>query len=514
MADSQRYTKVVIVLHWTTAVLFFIMLAIGWSLDEKTGTDLADGLYYHALGGLIILVLSILRISWRIGRPLPVAIETSPRLKRIIKFAHLAIYSMLFIVPITGILTLAAHQTTVFVDAQTSLQCVLSFLGDRDFTLKRDVHAWAIYVVVILVFGHIGAAFFHKLWYKDGLIRRILPSNVKRWFMFVLMKRLRIFAVLFLLLIAGVMFVGIDLSRLQAGLVAPSEHVLLAFNSGSDETYPKPIQSYSNFHVNVTPTLQISIYARESERAKANVFLVHGAGGGAWVWEYFFEYIPEEFNLYALSWRGHFDSATVADANTRDYVSDQSVVLSAIKTRNNLPVHIVGHSYGGATAVLQTSQSSDEIASITLLAPVVPLNYTVTQRLLIPIIAPLFIQNSNHIEGVYGGMFLNKDRMSRYHSRFARHAFSEEKRSLIAVDGVSASWQTTLSMAYQNVADRGIPLSFFVATYDNVVAPSQQINLARQIDAPVTKIQSGHYLPLDAAVEELITTISNSLNKL
>ena len=44
----------------------------------------------------------------------------------------------------------------------------------------------------------------------------------------------------------------------------------------------------------------------------------------------------------------NFESSPVEDADASDYVGDQIAVLDAIENRNNLPVHVVGHSYGGA----------------------------------------------------------------------------------------------------------------------------------------------------------------------
>lgn len=311
------------------------------------------------------------------------------------------------------------------------------------------------------------------------------------------------------MIVLSLSIAGFSVAQLQAGLETPSEAAIVAAEQkvrGTDT--PTAITEYSTFRVPVTGYIAVSVYAREHDSAKANIFMVHGAGGGAWVWEYYFEHLPTYYNVYALSWRGHFDSSSVDDANANDYVVDQEAALAAITTRNDLPIHIIGHSYGGATSVIQAARSEVKIGSLVLLAPVVPLDYTFAQRLIVPAIAPYFIRksvkNGNELEGTFGGMFLSQSRMRRYHELYAGHDYSTEKLSLIADDGVSPEWQDLLSTSYQEVTNRGIPVSIFMARYDNVVVPHRQRNTAKNTGAKLVEIESGHYIPLDVGVIDVV----------
>ncbi len=332
-------------------------------------------------------------------------------------------------------------------------------------------------------------------------------------FMLIHIRRLSVGFMLIILLISF-SIMGHSVIKLQAGLESLSSEVLsLANRTIENIPVPKPITEYLDFKVAVSADITITVYARERKDAKANVFMVHGAGGGAWAWEYYFAHMPESYNLYALSWRGHFDSSAIGDANATDYVTDQSAVLSFIQSRNNLPTHLIGHSYGGATSVLQASNTPEKIASLTLLAPVVPLDYTFTQRLVIPKIAPFFIELSNNIEGTYNSMFLAKSRMRRYHELYAGKSYSEEKPSLIADNGVSPKWQETLRKAYEDIANQGIPLSIIIARYDNVVVPHRQYNIAQRIGANIIELESGHYIPLDTLAQLSTTIVTDILEQ-
>lgn len=309
---------------------------------------------------------------------------------------------------------------------------------------------------------------------------------------------------LLILLSAPFVIAGCAVANLQAGFEPASSEILAAADlvAGAQQV-PRSISEYDRFEVSVSEGILVSVATREVPSAIANIFLVHGAGGGSWVWEYFFEEIPGHYNLYAVSWRGHFRSTPVKDARASDYVADQEAVVSAIGTRNSLPIHLVGHSYGGATSILQASRNPEAFASVSLLAPVVPLDYTLMQRIVVPSLAPFFIRRDarkgNNTEGAYGGMFLSKDRMQSYHEQHASRDYSREKPSLIAVDGIDPGWQNKLEDAYLAVAASNLRVQMIIARYDNVVVPARQRNMALRLGAKIIELHSGHYVPLDVA---------------
>lgn len=321
----------------------------------------------------------------------------------------------------------------------------------------------------------------------------------------------------FLILLASLLLCAVGLAswsvaNLQAGLEEPTAPVLSAAASRTEgRPLPKSIASYDQFDVAVTQKTSVSVYARETENASANIFMVHGADGGAWVWEYFFQHMPKEYNLYALSWRGHFDSSPAKDARAKEYVADQDAALAAIARSNDLPIHVIGHSYGGATTILQAAQSEIPISSVILLAPVVPLDYDLAQRLIVPAVAPLFISEENDADGEFGGMFLSKNRMQQYFDEYAVKNFSNEKPGLIAGDGVSPKWQKKLADAYAKVTKRDITVSMYIARYDNVVVPRRQRLTASNNDIRLTEIDSGHYIQLDVEAENIVNIIAENI---
>ncbi|MEM7345041.1 MAG: alpha/beta hydrolase, partial [Chloroflexota bacterium] len=302
--------------------------------------------------------------------------------------------------------------------------------------------------------------------------------------------------------------------------------------SAKTQTTPTtPITAYDSFSVHVEENITVDVHMREVPDALANIFMVHGAGGGAWAWELYFNRFPDTYNLYAISWRGHFTSSPVEDANTADYVRDQLAAITAISNRNNLPIHVIGHSYGGATTVLATAQASEQVSSLHLLAPVVPLDYTFIQAQVVPLIMPPILRNSTAKEttaaeaaaasgedsdgsGTYTGMFLDQTQMERYWDLYAGKPFSVEKPSLIAVDGLSPAWQIKLDNAYKAVGKADLSIWFLIARYDNVVIPDEQRETATEIGAPVIELESGHYIQLDVEADKSAEVIVANLEAL
>jgi cytochrome b561 len=71
MTSSERYDSVAIALHWSIAVLILAAFALGLTIDAFPKAWTGALINLHALMGLAVLVLSIVRLSWRKSHPPP-----------------------------------------------------------------------------------------------------------------------------------------------------------------------------------------------------------------------------------------------------------------------------------------------------------------------------------------------------------------------------------------------------------------------------------------------------------
>lgn len=172
---KNRYSRIAITLHWAMAVLILCMVGFGWTLDDLSGTALSQSLSYHATGGILVATLLALRFMWRIGNPPPPSPETLSKSQRIAsKYIHTTLYVLILLVPTTGLVTAVSHEVSVVIFGDVDLQNIFSFFGRDNFAIKRGIHANAVYLLLVLIIGHVAAALVHKFWFKDTIMDRML----------------------------------------------------------------------------------------------------------------------------------------------------------------------------------------------------------------------------------------------------------------------------------------------------------------------------------------------------
>ena len=97
------------------------------------------------------------------------------------------------------------------------------------------------------------------------------------------------------------------------------------------------------------------------------VLLVHGYGGDRNSWLFLQEPLAAKYRVYALDLPGHGTSAKdVGDGSTGVLADAVVAVLDALGATR---AHLVGHSMGGAVALVVAARDPARIASLTLIAP-------------------------------------------------------------------------------------------------------------------------------------------------
>jgi pyruvate dehydrogenase E2 component (dihydrolipoamide acetyltransferase) len=97
------------------------------------------------------------------------------------------------------------------------------------------------------------------------------------------------------------------------------------------------------------------------------VLLIHGYGGDRNSWLFLQEPLAAKHRVYALDLPGHGTSAKDVGDGTLEVLADAVVgVLTAVGAGR---AHLVGHSMGGAVALVAAARDPGRIASLTLIAP-------------------------------------------------------------------------------------------------------------------------------------------------
>jgi len=170
---TERYDGVTISLHWITALLVVVLWVIGQTADSfPKGTFQSAYWSTHVVLGFVLVIVLLYRVGWRAtaGRRLP-GVAAVP-LRILAKANHYALYLVLAIVLVLGVanaLVRGYHIYDLF---------HLPQLGDRD--LRRPITLWhgrAADLVLILAGLHALAALGHHYVLRDGVLRRMMPTD-------------------------------------------------------------------------------------------------------------------------------------------------------------------------------------------------------------------------------------------------------------------------------------------------------------------------------------------------
>ena len=173
--DAPRYDRTTILLHWLIAVL-----VLGQWLGAQTidwfpkGPLRIDARSMHITGGLVVGGLLAFRLVWCAtqGRRLPAA-DPGP-LHVLAKATHWILYALLIAMVAVGIFLVWARGDSWF-----NLFSVPAYApGDHDFADRvQDVHGTIGWLILGLAGFHAAAALVHHYFWRDGVLRRMLPGG-------------------------------------------------------------------------------------------------------------------------------------------------------------------------------------------------------------------------------------------------------------------------------------------------------------------------------------------------
>ncbi|WP_063551315.1 cytochrome b [Burkholderia territorii] len=174
LAKQTRYSSPAIFFHWA----IFLLVALAYLAIEIRGPKGSDSRVFwmnvHLLAGTFVLVLSVLRVLWRMISRVPEAIAQATLLKWLSKLAHFALYAFIIVQPLLGIMMINMGGKPVSLD-----WIGVSFtLFGPDKALRptiKEAHELignAFYFVIGL---HALAALYHHFIRRDDVLRRMAP---------------------------------------------------------------------------------------------------------------------------------------------------------------------------------------------------------------------------------------------------------------------------------------------------------------------------------------------------
>lgn len=173
----MRYSAPAIGLHW----IIFALVCCGWTLGQyMSGLEFSPQklryLSWHKWIGVTILLFVLVRLAWRLYRPVPPFPAAMSALQRHAATAvHWLLYVILIIIPITGWLySSASGVPTVWLGLVQ-----LPDLLQKDQSLAdalRQVHGSLNWTLLVFVVGHAAFALKHHFIDRDDVLGRMIPA--------------------------------------------------------------------------------------------------------------------------------------------------------------------------------------------------------------------------------------------------------------------------------------------------------------------------------------------------
>jgi cytochrome b561 len=175
-SDADRYGRIAVVMHWTTALAIVLMLASGF-VAANTGDPMREAaiVRIHAVLGISVVLLTLMRLAWWAfaDKKPPFPSDTALWQARLARGVHALLYAAILVLGGTGIglLILSQAAPVLFFGQNTLLP---EFTRFAPFA----VHGLAARVLIGLLVLHVAGALYHQLILRDGLLARMgLPAR-------------------------------------------------------------------------------------------------------------------------------------------------------------------------------------------------------------------------------------------------------------------------------------------------------------------------------------------------
>jgi cytochrome b561 len=179
MSPSARYSKIALLLHWLIALMIIGLIIFGLLMTNPDMPNRFAMYQLHKSMGISVLILSCLRLLWRLTHKPPTLPEGMKGWEIFAaKFTHVAFYAIMIGMPLLGWAMVSASPLGI----PTRLFDIMPWPDMPGITRGKELEATLKFfhgnigkAAIALIALHIGAALKHHLVNKDDVLTRMLP---------------------------------------------------------------------------------------------------------------------------------------------------------------------------------------------------------------------------------------------------------------------------------------------------------------------------------------------------
>jgi len=176
MTSPLQYGTTAKVFHWLIVALLAAQYPIGWLMpDIHRGMTPGPAMIFHVSIGILILILTALRLAWRLIHPIAPESSLPPWQRLSSEAVHWLLYALVLATTFSGWLFASFRGWAI-----PFLYLVpLPMLASDNAAAGRTIDGLhqAMEVALLIAIGvHVAAALVHIFIYRDRVMRRMLPG--------------------------------------------------------------------------------------------------------------------------------------------------------------------------------------------------------------------------------------------------------------------------------------------------------------------------------------------------
>jgi len=182
--SDLRYGDVAMSFHWLIAILLISNICVGLYMADLPRSDPSKFVLFqtHKSIGLTVLVLSILRVGWRLMNPVPaLPAGMNPALRGAAHVSHFLLYFLIVFIPLTGWIMVSAsplgNPTSYFgLFDWPNLPLFTGMTREQLHPIHEtweSAHVFLAWSAIVLIPIHVLAALYHYFIRRDGVLQRM-----------------------------------------------------------------------------------------------------------------------------------------------------------------------------------------------------------------------------------------------------------------------------------------------------------------------------------------------------
>ena len=180
--NPTRYSRVAIILHWAIAAAIVFQIVLGLRMGGESSASTYAVFQLHKSIGITILVLSLLRLGWRLTHRAPPHADDMPTFERIAShLTHIGFYVIMIGLPVTGWILVSAAKINIPTLLYSTIPWPhIGLVAGLDPEMKEVWEKWAAnghtalsWLTYVLLALHIGAVIKHQWFDKQPLLARM-----------------------------------------------------------------------------------------------------------------------------------------------------------------------------------------------------------------------------------------------------------------------------------------------------------------------------------------------------